>query len=79
MSKFIKILELENEIEATILEKLLKERQIPYILKNFHDSALDGLYQMQYGWGIIESYEKYYDVITKIYNEFVKQKDINRE
>jgi hypothetical protein len=72
MSEFINVLTLENENEAAIIEGILKERNIPYILRNLHDSSFDGLFQNQYGWGIIESYEKYYDEINNIYTEIVK-------
>jgi hypothetical protein len=53
MSHFIKITSLENLIEAQVLEDVLKERQIPFRIRSFHDTAYDGLFQLQKGWGEI--------------------------
>jgi len=50
---FVKIANIENLIEAQVLESALKEREIPYRLRSFHDTAYDGLFQFQKGWGEI--------------------------
>jgi hypothetical protein len=77
MSEMINILTLNNEIEANLLEEVLNENDIPFIIKNFHDNAYDGLFQMQFGWGVVESYEEnrekiieFYDLIKKENKEF---------
>ena len=72
MDRYKKILTIENEIEATLLKKLLDEAEIPYVLKSYYDSALDGLYQTQKGWGYIEAPEKYEQEIWRIYTGAVK-------
>ena len=55
MEKYIKIAILDNEFEAQMLESILMEREIPCHLKSYHDTAFDGLYQTQKGWGHISS------------------------
>ena len=50
---FEKIATIENLIEAQVLESALKEREIPYRIRSFHDTAYDGLFQFQKGWGEI--------------------------
>ena len=50
---FVKIANIENGIEAQVLESALKEREIPYRIRSFHDTAYDGLFQFQKGWGEI--------------------------
>ena len=55
MNGYIKIAVLDNEFEAQMLESILKERGIPYLLKSYYDTAFDGLYQTQKGWGHISS------------------------
>jgi len=50
---FVKITNIENFIEAQVLESVLKEREIPYRIRSFHDTAYDGLFQFQKGWGEI--------------------------
>jgi hypothetical protein len=51
MEAFIKISALENTLEAQRIESILKEQNIPYRIRSFHDTAYDGLFQFQKGWG----------------------------
>jgi len=67
MSKTVKILVLENEIEANLLDGLLKEREIPHVIRSYHDSAYDGLWQYHSGWGQLDAPEEYRDEILMIY------------
>lgn len=62
-----KILILENQIEAKLMEEILTDKNIPFIIRSYHDSAYDGLWQMQSGWGHIEAPPKYKDEILKVY------------
>ena len=50
---YVKIANIENLIEAQVLESVLKEREIPHRIRSFHDTAYDGLFQFQKGWGEI--------------------------
>ena len=51
METYIKVAVLENTIEAQLIESILKEKNIPHRIRSFHDTAYDGLFQMQKGWG----------------------------
>lgn len=62
-----KILVLENQIEAKLMEEILTDKDIPFIIRSYHDSAYDGLWQMQSGWGHIEAPPKYKEEIIKVY------------
>lgn len=44
---------LDNEIEAGALATLLDTRDVPYLIQSYHDSAYDGLFQNQKGWGCV--------------------------
>ena len=48
---FVKIAVIENEIEAQLIQSVLSERDLPHRIRSFHDTAYDGLYQFQMGWG----------------------------
>ena len=72
MEKFEKIVDLKNEIEANLIEAILKEKKIPHIIKSLHDLALDGLFQYQKGWGYIQAPTQYKKDILEIYNEVIK-------
>jgi hypothetical protein len=69
MSGIIKILIFKNEIEAILLDEILSKRQIPHIIRSYHDSAYDGLWQLQSGWGHIDAPEEYKDEILNIFDE----------
>jgi hypothetical protein len=70
-----RILDLENEIIATLIESILVERDIPHILRTYHDSAYDGLWAYQQGWGFIEAPPKFREEIMNIYEEVKKQQE----
>lgn len=68
MSKQIKILIFQNEIEAMLLHEILTDKQIPHLIRSYHDSALDGLWQSQSGWGHLEAPEEFSEEIIATYN-----------
>ena len=55
MSDFGKIATFESEVHALTVVAVLLERQIPHVLKSYHDSAYDGLFQATKGWGHLEA------------------------
>ncbi|HDZ23532.1 MAG TPA: hypothetical protein ENH70_03220 [Desulfobacteraceae bacterium] len=69
MQDYIKIAILENEVEARLIESILKEREIPHMLRSYHDTAYDGLFQTQKGWGEIRAPESYEEEILAILDE----------
>lgn len=50
---FVKIAVISNLIEAQVVESMLEQHGIPYRIRSFHDTAYDGLFQLQKGWGEI--------------------------
>jgi hypothetical protein len=69
MNDPVKILVFKNEIEAILLGEILTEKQIPYLIRTYHDSAYDGLWQTQSAWGHIEAPEEYSKEILLTYSE----------
>ena len=70
-----RIMDLDNEVVARLIESILNEREIPHILRTYHDSAYDGLWAYQQGWGFIEAPPEYRDEILQIYEDVKKQQD----
>jgi hypothetical protein len=66
MDQFKKIIVLDNEIEAQLLDSILTERNIPHRMKSYHDSAYDGIFQAHKGWGHIEAPLSYKEEIIAI-------------
>ena len=64
-----KILVFNNEFEANLLSGILTEKGIPHMIRSYHDSAYDGLWQNQSGWGHIEAPEEYEKEILHVYKE----------
>ena len=69
MEEFKKIMILENEIEARLLDSVLNERNIPHRIQSYHDSAYDGIYQAQKGWGVVLAPPEYEEEIQSIYED----------
>jgi hypothetical protein len=53
--RFERIAALDDEVQAEALDALLAERGIPHVMKSYHDSAYDGLFQVSHGWGHVEA------------------------
>jgi len=54
-----RILTLDNQFEAQKIKEILNREGIPHIIRNYHDSAYDGLFVGQQGWGALIADEKY--------------------
>jgi hypothetical protein len=55
MEDFVKIADLENNFEAQLLDSILTERDIPHLMRSYHDTAYNGLFQTQKGWGNVSA------------------------
>lgn len=66
-----KIVELENEIEAGLMKAFLEEEGIPFRIQSYHDTAYDGIFQAQLGWGHIEAPAEYADEIRRIRSDLL--------
>jgi len=69
MEEFEKILTLDNEFEAELMEEVLMDKQIPYGIIVRDDSALGGITGMEDGWGYLEAPERCREEIMAIYKE----------
>ena len=52
---FISVTVLENAVEAQLVASILDERKIRHRIRSHHDTAYDGLFQTQKGWGDLEA------------------------
>jgi hypothetical protein len=72
VDNFIKAAILENEDEARLVESILTERGIPHLMRSYHDTAFDGLYQTQKGWGQVNVPESYKEEVSEIISDIRK-------
>jgi len=60
----------ENAAEANVIKMILEENGISSEIRSFHDTAYDGLFQTQYGWGVIRVSEEDFSASLKIIEEW---------
>ena len=73
MNKAVRILVLKNEIEAKLLEEILNQKGIPHMIRSYHDSVYDGLWQTSSCWGQLEALEKDKEEILEIYRQMLEE------
>ncbi|MDY6822351.1 MAG: DUF2007 domain-containing protein [Thermodesulfobacteriota bacterium] len=60
----------ENQAEASVIKSVLEENGIQAEIQSFHDTAYDGLFQSQYGWGVIRVADEDYADAKRIIEEW---------
>lgn len=66
---FIKVLVLEHELEALMMQEILEERGVPYFVHSLQDQAYGNLWQQQYGWGHLLASERDAPLVRMLYAE----------
>ena len=46
---------LQNESEASLLHGILEQDGVPHMIRSYNDRAYDSLWQLQEGWGYVET------------------------
>ncbi len=69
MTRWVKTGVIENRFEGDRVSQALKEAGIPYMIKSFLDTAYDGLYLPQKGWGRIMVPEEFCDEAERVIAE----------
>ena len=67
-----KIMSLSSEIQAIRIREVLDSNEIPHVIRSFHDSAYDGIFQNQYGWGVLEADEANEEKILQLVKELAE-------
>jgi hypothetical protein len=73
MEDYVKIAVLENDIEAQVLDSILEERGIPHLMRSYHDTAYDGLFQTQQGWGHVSAPRSCREEILEVLRDLRQQ------
>ena len=73
MDKFEKIAVLDNEVQAELVDSVLEERDIPHLMRSYHDSAYDGIFQTRGGWGQVEALAANRDEILAVIEDIKRQ------
>ncbi len=62
----------ENRFEGDRISQSLKEAEVPFMIKSFLDTAYNGLYVPQKGWGMVLVPEDFAEDAEKIISELRK-------
>jgi hypothetical protein len=73
MDKLEKIAVLESEVQAELVDSVLEQRNIPHLMRSYHDSAYDGIFQTHAGWGQIEAPAAFRDEILAVIEDVKRQ------
>lgn len=66
-----KILTINSEIEAIRIREIMDVNQIPCMIQSFHDTCYDGIFQTQYGWGVLVADEQDEEKILSLLKELL--------
>jgi hypothetical protein len=67
---FVRIIVIENPIEAQVIGDALRQEGIPHEMRSYHDTAYDGLFQAQLGWGELRAPAALAEKIRRLVSEF---------
>ncbi|OGP74682.1 MAG: hypothetical protein A2W09_08105 [Deltaproteobacteria bacterium RBG_16_50_11] len=79
MSHWVKAGIIENRFEGDRISQALEEAEITFLIKSFHDTAYDGLYLLQKGWGAVlvpkEFRKAAAEIISEVKKTFLKEEE----
>jgi hypothetical protein len=79
MDRWVKAGTVENRFEGDRISQALQEAGIPFLIKSFLDTAYDGLYIPQKGWGVVmvskKNKEEAENLINEVKKTFVKEEE----
>jgi hypothetical protein len=69
MARWVKAGIVENRFEGDRVSQALNEAEIPFLIKSFLDTAYNGLYLPQKGWGAVMVPEKFSEEAERVISE----------
>ena len=73
MDRIEKVAVLHNEIEAQLVDRLLSDLGIPHVMRTYHDSAYDGLFQGAGAWGHVEAPRDFHEHVMRVIADIRRQ------
>jgi hypothetical protein len=72
MGRWVRVGVVENRFEGDRISQALNDAEIPFLIKSFLDTAYDGLYIPQKGWGAVMVPEEWGEEAERIISEVKK-------
>jgi len=81
MARWVKAGTVENRFEGDRVSQALNEAEIPFLMKSFQDTAYNGLFIPQKGWGAVMVPEIFEEEAERIISEVKRgfQKEVKDE
>lgn len=76
---FVHAADLDNPVQAQIIHSMLEENNIPHRIVSREDPAYAGIFQLQYGWGFIESPEPHKNTVRQTLQELNESNKHNNQ
>ncbi|MEW5737082.1 MAG: hypothetical protein AB1921_19710 [Thermodesulfobacteriota bacterium] len=77
---YVPIAVLDSEVEARLISAILLEEGIPHLLLSYRDTAYDGIFMLQKGWGVLRGPEsekqKVEDILADIRKGGIQTEDL---
>lgn len=70
MKKKNRLVEINTDFEATFMDSILTEKEIPHVMVSYSTTPFTNLFQTQKGWGHISAPSQYIQEIESLYSEF---------
>jgi hypothetical protein len=64
---------LTSEVQARLLETMLKEHGIPHVIQDYHSHALDGIFQASSGWGHVETPPRFKEQVLALLDAITQE------
>ncbi|MCK5153762.1 MAG: hypothetical protein KAQ93_05325 [Spirochaetales bacterium] len=65
-----KLVEINTDFDATFMDSILTEKEIPHVMVSYSTTPFINLFQTQKGWGHISAPSQYLQEIESLYEEF---------
>ena len=73
----VRVHTVENRFEADLLVQALRQENIPVLLRRFEETAYDGLFVTQMGWGALLVPGDYEEEAARVVNRVLESIDNN--
>ena len=70
MKKKKKLVEIDTDFDATFMDGILTEKEIPHVMVSYSTTPFINLFQTQKGWGHISAPSQFLQEIEILYEEF---------
>ena len=69
-----KVALLSSEVQARLLETMLRERGIPHVIQSYYSHVFDGVFQPSSGWGHVEAPRRFKEQVLALLDAVTQER-----